>query len=68
MQDTVLALKLLNNAGLSQYEKQLALTACNKLEFELMKSALKRIFGNSSNTDYQEVCFNRRKFNDEDKN
>ena len=42
--DTVLAFKLLDNAGLSQSDRQLALTACSDLKFDTMKAALNRIF------------------------
>jgi hypothetical protein len=45
--DAVLAFKLLENAGLTKTERQLALTACSDLGFSSMKSALKRIFGDS---------------------
>ena len=41
----VLAYKLLERENLSQQERQLALTATNKLEYSGMKSALKCIFG-----------------------
>ena len=43
--DSVLACKLLEGAWLSQKERQLVLTAINKLEFSAIKSALKRIYG-----------------------
>ena len=46
--DTVLAFKLLDNAGLSQNDRQLALTACSDLKFDTMKSALNRIFATKS--------------------
>ena len=46
--DSVLAFKLLDNAGLSMKERQLVLTAASDRKFSSMKSALKRIFGNSS--------------------
>lgn len=61
--EAVLAFKLLDKAGLIQSEKQLALTATPKLDFESMKSALKRIFGDgkvsveSSITVKQEVLY-----------
>ena len=48
--DSVLAFKLLDNAGLSVKERQLVLTAASDRKFSSMKSALKRIFGNSSTT------------------
>ena len=43
--DAVLAFKLLDEANLNVKERQLALTACNGLTFMDMKSALKRVFG-----------------------
>ncbi|CAG2217017.1 unnamed protein product [Mytilus edulis] len=43
-----LAFKLLDNAGLSQSNRQLALTACSDLKFDTMKSALNRIFASKS--------------------
>ena len=43
--DSVLAYKLLEGAWLSQKERQLVLTAVNKLEFSAIISALKRIYG-----------------------
>ena len=46
--DSVLAFKLLDNASLSVKERQLVLTAASDRKFSSMKSALKRIFGNSS--------------------
>ena len=46
--DSVLAFKLLDNAGLSVKERQLVLTAASDRNFSSMKSALKRIFGDSS--------------------
>ena len=46
--DTVLAFKLLDNAGLSQNNRQLALTACSYLRFNTMKAALKCIFSTNS--------------------
>lgn len=46
--EAVLAFKLLDKAGLDQRDKQLALTACAQINFENMKSALKRIFGEGS--------------------
>ena len=48
--DAVLAFKVLDNAELNQQERQLALTACQDLKYSSMKSALKRIFGDSDNT------------------
>ena len=41
--DSVLAFKLLDNAGLSKKDKQLALTASSDLKYAAMKSALQRI-------------------------
>ena len=46
--DAVLAFKLLDNAGISQTDHQLALTACNDLKFNTMKAALNRIFRTKS--------------------
>ena len=46
--DAVLAFKLLDTARLNVKDRQLALTACPTLSFANMKSALKRIFGDSS--------------------
>ncbi|CAG2191494.1 unnamed protein product [Mytilus edulis] len=46
--DAILAFKLLDNAGLSQSNRQLALTACSDLKFDTMKSALNRIFASKS--------------------
>lgn len=45
----VLAFKLLDNAKLEYLTKQLALTACasNEIQYKMMKSVLKRIFGGS---------------------
>jgi transposase InsO family protein len=45
--DTILSFKLLDNAGLTGKDRQLALTAASNLEWASMKSALKRIFGES---------------------
>ena len=47
--DAVLAFKLLDNATLNHQQKQLALTACQDMKYATMRSALKRIFGESSN-------------------
>ena len=46
--DAVLAFKLLDNSGLSVKERQLVLTTASDRKFSSMKSALKRIFGDSS--------------------
>lgn len=46
--DAVLAFKLLDTANLDVKDKQLALTACSTLTFASMKSALKRIFGDNT--------------------
>ncbi|CAB4022650.1 Hypothetical predicted protein [Paramuricea clavata] len=43
--EAVLAFKLLDGAGLTENQRQLALTACSDLKYESMKSTLKRIFG-----------------------
>ncbi len=47
MPDAVLSFKLLDSSRLGQREKQLVLTAAHDRKFNSMKSALKRIFGNS---------------------
>ena len=44
--DAVLSFKLLDSSHLSMSERRLALTAARDLQFESMKAALKRIFGN----------------------
>ena len=49
--DAVLAFKLLDNANLSNHERQLALTACTDLSYDKMKSAMKRIFGQNRHSD-----------------
>ena len=46
--DAVLAFKLLNNANLSLAQRQLALTAANDRNYETMKKALRRIFGDTN--------------------
>ena len=46
--DAVLAFKVLENTGLNQTEKRLILTAVKELKFEEVKSALKRIYGESN--------------------
>lgn len=46
--EAVLAFKILDNAGLSSSEKQLALTASPDVKYASMKSALQRIFGESA--------------------
>lgn len=38
--EAILAFKIMDNAGLSSQEKQLALTACTDLQYKSMKSAL----------------------------
>ena len=48
--EAVLAFKLLDKASLGERDKQLALTACNFINLENMKSALRRIFGDSIGT------------------
>ena len=48
--DTVLAFKLLDNAGLSESDRQMALSACSDLKFDTMKTALNRIFARKSGT------------------
>ena len=47
----VLSFKLLNSAGLSEADRQLALIAAKDLKFLLIKSALKQIFIGSSHSD-----------------
>ena len=42
--NTVLTFKLLDGAKLNEYERKLALTLGNNLEFETIKSALKQVF------------------------
>ena len=42
--DALLALKLLFNANLTEHQKQLALTACPQMNYEIMKNVLTRIF------------------------
>ncbi|VDI81921.1 Hypothetical predicted protein [Mytilus galloprovincialis] len=49
--DAILAFKLLNNAGLGESDRHLALTACSDLKFETMKAALNRIFASKSQSD-----------------
>ena len=49
--DTVPAFKLLDGAGLSDQQRQMALTVASNLKFETMRSALKRIFSNETLTD-----------------
>ena len=51
--DAVLAFKLLDNGQLSKAERQLALTACTELTYTNMKSALKRVFGDSKDEGHQ---------------
>ena len=46
--DAMLAFKLLDNAGLCQSDRQLALTTCSDLKFDTMKAALNLIFGTKS--------------------
>jgi transposase InsO family protein len=53
--DAVLSFKLLDSAGLSEKDRQLALTAANDLKFSSMKSALKRIFGGTQHSTGQET-------------
>ena len=43
--EAALAFKLLDGAGLTENQRQLALTACSDLKYENMKAALKRVFG-----------------------
>ena len=53
--DTILAFKLLDNAGLNQSDRHLALTACSDLKFETMKSSLNRIFSSKTHSDTDHV-------------
>ena len=46
--DAVLTFKLLDSADITDDEHKLALTVCIDLNFERMKSALKRLFSKSS--------------------
>ncbi len=55
--DAVLAFKLLHKSNLSVKERQLALTACNVIKFDSMKSALKRIFSESTCTTSDSIQF-----------
>ena len=48
LSDAMLAFKLLDNIGLCQSDRQLALTAYINLKFDTMKAALNRIFGTKS--------------------
>ena len=47
--DAVLSFKLLDNSNLNRQQRQLALTAASDLNFENMKSSLRRIFGDTKN-------------------
>ena len=47
--NTVLTFKLLDGENITDQERKLALTLCSDLDFDKMKSALKRIFTTSSN-------------------
>lgn len=42
--DAILVFQLLDNAGLGQSDRHLALTACSDLKFDIIKTALSRIF------------------------
>ena len=66
---TVLPFKLLDGANITNEERKLPLTLCSDLDFDKMKSALKRLFTTSSNHSHsqdnivaikQEVFFNRK--------
>ena len=57
--EPVLAFKLLDNAGLSQKERQLVLTATSTSDFSSMKSALKRILEEALSV-VQETLISRR--------
>ena len=47
--NTFLTFKLLDGANIASEERKLALTLCSDLDFDKMKSALKRLFTTSSN-------------------
>ena len=49
--DTVLAFRLLDGAGLSEQQRQMALTIASDLKFEAMRSALKRICSYETSAD-----------------
>ena len=46
--DSILPLKMLDNASLDGREHQIVLSVCQELKYEGMKSALRRIFGGAS--------------------
>ena len=46
--DTVVAFQILEGAGLSENERQMALTLASDLTFKSMKGALKRVFGSEN--------------------
>lgn len=56
--DVVLALKLFHNAGITESDHQLALTACNDLIFETIKAALNQIFETKASTVEDDSSFN----------
>ena len=58
--DTILAFKLLDDAGLNEAQRELALTLGNDLTFSSMKSALKRIFSRSVNQADQRLKLKKR--------
>ncbi|CAC5386683.1 unnamed protein product [Mytilus coruscus] len=49
--DAILAFKLLDNAGLGQIDRHLALTVCSDLKFDTTMGALNRIFASKSQSD-----------------
>ena len=48
--DKVLAFKLLDGAAISENQRQMCLTLAHDLTFNSMKTALKRIFSDKTNT------------------
>ena len=50
--DAVLAFKLLDSAALENKDRQMVLSACQELNFERMRSSLKRIFGDTRSDTY----------------
>ena len=69
--DAVLTFKLLDGANITDDERKLALTVCNDLNFDRMKSALKRLFSkaplNPSNENFknkQEEAYYNKKHKD----
>ena len=58
--DAVLTFKLLNGANIIGDERKLALTVCNDLNFDKMKSASKRLFSKSSLNPNSNVKINKK--------